>query len=184
MRSALRLMPLLVVTAVVGYKLGSSGESPVVTATAEAATPQTNACGCYRDSAGACYCGKKGGKCACPGECEPQGCEEKRAKEMDKEVAAEAKRAREAEKKQEDEQAERDRKAALPPPGDDDDGDDKPDSADKKPASDSASARTDDDDEDDDKGAKKKKSKAKGAKSKHGNNDKSDKNDKGGGLEG
>jgi hypothetical protein len=51
-----------------------------------------NACGCYRDSSGACFCGKKG-KCACPGECEPKGCEEKRAKELDKEIAAETKKA-------------------------------------------------------------------------------------------
>ena len=53
-----------------------------------------NACGCYRDSSGACFCGKgKKGKCACPGECEPKGCEEKRAKELDKEIAAETKKA-------------------------------------------------------------------------------------------
>lgn len=180
MQSVLRLMPVLILTAVGGYELGSSGEAPV-TATAEAATPVANACGCYRDSAGACYCGKKGGKCVCPGECEPQGCEEKRSKEMDKEVAAEAKRARDAEKKQTDEQAEKDRKAALPPLDEDegDSGNDKTESSDKKPGSDSSSARKDDDDE----GAKKKsaKSKAKAAKSKHGNNEKTE---KGGGLEG
>jgi len=51
-----------------------------------------NACGCYRDSSGSCFCGKKG-KCACPGECEPKGCEEKRAKELDREIAAETKKA-------------------------------------------------------------------------------------------
>jgi hypothetical protein len=53
-----------------------------------------NACGCYRDSSGACFCGKGSkGKCACPGECEPKGCEEKRAKELDKQIAAETKKA-------------------------------------------------------------------------------------------
>lgn len=51
-----------------------------------------NACGCYSDSTGTCYCGKKT-KCGCPGECEPKGCEEKRAKQMDKEVAEETKKA-------------------------------------------------------------------------------------------
>jgi hypothetical protein len=58
-----------------------------------------NACGCYKDTAGACFCGKKG-KCACPGDCEPKGCEEKRNKEIQKEVAAETKKAAEADKKQ------------------------------------------------------------------------------------
>ncbi|MDB4979681.1 MAG: hypothetical protein JWM82_433 [Myxococcales bacterium] len=58
-----------------------------------------NACGCYKDGAGACLCSKKG-KCDCPGECEPKGCEEKRAKEMEKEIAAETKKAAEADKKQ------------------------------------------------------------------------------------
>jgi len=58
-----------------------------------------NACGCYKDTAGACFCGKKG-KCACPGDCEPKGCEEKRNKEIQKEVDAETKKAHEADKKQ------------------------------------------------------------------------------------
>src|SRR4051794_14568807 len=56
---------------------------------------EVNACGCYKDAAGACFCGKKG-KCSCPGECEPKGCEEKRNKELQKEVAAETKKAHEA----------------------------------------------------------------------------------------
>lgn len=60
---------------------------------------EVNACGCYQDTAGACFCGKKG-KCSCPGECEPKGCEEKRAKQMQKEIAAETKKAAEADKKQ------------------------------------------------------------------------------------
>src|ERR1700710_601206 len=106
MRSATRLLPFLVLTAIVGFKLGQGGKGKLdVEPVAEAASPALNACGCYRDSVGSCFCGKKGGKCVCPGECEPQGCEDKRAKEMQKEVDAEAKHAREAEKKQEDEQA-------------------------------------------------------------------------------
>jgi len=69
--------------------------------TAAAAGPKrdVNACGCYKDTAGACFCGKKG-KCACPGDCEPKGCEEKRNKEIQKEVAAETKKAHEADKRQ------------------------------------------------------------------------------------
>jgi len=54
--------------------------------------PKPNACGCYRDTTGACYCGKKGA-CVCPGDCEPKGCEEKRAKQLEKEIAAETKKA-------------------------------------------------------------------------------------------
>jgi hypothetical protein len=69
-------------------------------ATADAGPKKAvNACGCYKDTAGACFCGKKG-KCACPGDCEPKGCEEKRNKEIQKEVAAETKKAHEADKKQ------------------------------------------------------------------------------------
>jgi hypothetical protein len=60
---------------------------------------EINACGCYKDGAGACFCGKKG-KCACPGDCEPKGCEEKRNKEIQKEVAAETKKAHDADQKQ------------------------------------------------------------------------------------
>jgi len=161
MRSALRLLPFLVLTAVIGFKLGEGGEVTIETA-AEAAAPAVNACGCYRDAAGSCFCGKKGGKCACPGECEPQGCEEKRAKELQKEVDAEAKHAREAEKRQQDEQAakaEKERKAAEPA---DDEGD-SADTTDKKPG-DSASARKDDDDDEDTDKPKKKSKKAKSAK--------------------
>jgi len=59
-----------------------------------AAAPEgkPNACGCYSDSTGACYCGKKT-KCGCPGECEPKGCEEKRQKQLEKEIAEETKKA-------------------------------------------------------------------------------------------
>jgi hypothetical protein len=66
------------------------GANPRTVAAQTAGKP--NACGCYRDSTGSCFCGKKG-KCACPGDCEPKGCEEKRARELDKEIAAETKKA-------------------------------------------------------------------------------------------
>ena len=57
---------------------------------ASAATP--NKCGCYKDTAGTCFCAKKG-KCGCPGDCEPKGCEEQRDKEIQKEIEAETKKA-------------------------------------------------------------------------------------------
>jgi hypothetical protein len=55
---------------------------------------EKNACGCYQTDGGSCYCDKKA-KCGCPGQCEPKGCEEKRQKEIDKEISAETKRAKE-----------------------------------------------------------------------------------------
>jgi hypothetical protein len=169
MRSALRVVPLLVLTAVLAWKLGSTRPLAPI-ATAEAAPPPVNACGCYRDSAGSCYCGKKAGKCVCPGECEPKGCDEKRAKELDKEIEAEAKHAREAEKKQQAEQAEqaeKKRKAEAPPP-DEDNGDDSAAAA--SGAKDAHATNKDDDDDDDraDKKKGKKKSKAAGKADKGG----------------
>jgi hypothetical protein len=62
------------------------------------AAPSTNACGCYEDSSGQCHCVKKS-KCGCPGACEPSGCEEKRAKEIEKEARAETKRQQDEERK-------------------------------------------------------------------------------------
>jgi hypothetical protein len=63
--------------------------------TARAAEPGegVNACGCRKDSAGLCYCDRKA-KCGCPGECEPKGCEEKRNKELEKEIELETKKAK------------------------------------------------------------------------------------------
>jgi hypothetical protein len=60
--------------------------------------PATNACGCYEDSNGLCHCTKKS-RCGCPGACEPNGCEEKRQKELEKEAQEELKRQREEDKK-------------------------------------------------------------------------------------
>lgn len=50
-----------------------------------------NKCGCYRDGA-TCYCDKQA-KCGCPGECEPKGCEEKRERELNKQIEEETKKA-------------------------------------------------------------------------------------------
>lgn len=70
-----------------------------------------NACGCYRKG-NSCVCTNKNAKCECPDDCEPVGCDEKRQKEMDREMAAEVKRAEEQEKKRDAEEKERARKAA------------------------------------------------------------------------
>ena len=67
-------------------------------AASQPAAPATNACGCYEDGAGQCHCVKKS-KCGCPGACEPSGCEEKRAKELDKDAKAETKRQQDEERK-------------------------------------------------------------------------------------
>jgi hypothetical protein len=80
--------------------------SPV---TARGEEHKTNACGCYQNTAGECTCTRKG-KCECPGECEPKGCEEKRQKELDKEIKEETRKAEAAEKKRQEEAAEKQRK--------------------------------------------------------------------------
>ena len=67
-----------------------------VTFAARAEKRPVNACGCYGE-AGSCICEKKS-KCGCPGECEPKGCEAERQKQLQKEIDAETKRAKEEEK--------------------------------------------------------------------------------------
>ena len=67
---------------------------------AQAAEDGLNACGCRQGaSQGMCYCEKKS-HCGCPGECEPQGCEERRSKQMEKEIQAETRKAEEAARRQ------------------------------------------------------------------------------------
>jgi hypothetical protein len=58
---------------------------------------ERNACGCYQTGAGACVCDRNA-KCGCPGLCEPQGCEARREKALQKEIESETKKAREADK--------------------------------------------------------------------------------------
>jgi hypothetical protein len=70
-----------------------------------------NACGCYH-SGNSCVCTNKNAKCDCPEDCEPVGCEAKRQKELDREVAVEMKRAEDAEKKRQAAEAETARKAS------------------------------------------------------------------------
>src|SRR6187431_2331613 len=62
-----------------------------------AVASERNACGCYQTDSGACICDKKA-TCGCPGSCEPQGCEERRDKALQKEIELETKKAREADK--------------------------------------------------------------------------------------
>jgi len=61
------------------------------------AAADKNKCGCYKDDAGACFCDKKA-KCGCPGDCEPKGCDEARAKQIQKEIDAETKKAAQADR--------------------------------------------------------------------------------------
>ena len=65
---------------------------------------KTNACGCYQTISGECICTRRG-KCDCPGECEPKGCDEKRQKALEKEIKEETKKAEAAEKKRQEESA-------------------------------------------------------------------------------
>ena len=58
---------------------------------------ERNACGCYQTDSGACICDKKA-RCGCPGACEPQGCEERRDRALQKEIELETKKARDADK--------------------------------------------------------------------------------------
>ena len=131
MRNLVRVMAVMAI----GLGAFAIGE-----AKAAAASPQVNACGCYRDTAGACFCGRKG-KCDCPGDCEPKGCEEKRQKELEKEVEAETRRARELEKKQQDDAAEKERKAQAPS-DDEDPAAGQPESSGSEPADASSAAES------------------------------------------
>jgi hypothetical protein len=96
-------------------------------AAAPKATPKAvNACGCYTDASGKCFCGRKG-KCECPGECEPKGCEEKRARQIAKDIAAETKKAAEVDRKARQSEKERanrpdDESKPKPKPADKGDG--------------------------------------------------------------
>ena len=64
-----------------------------------------NSCGCSQDPSGGCYCERKA-KCGCPGECEPNGCAEKREKQLQKEVDAETKKAAATDRKRQPERTE------------------------------------------------------------------------------
>jgi hypothetical protein len=82
--------------------------------TSRAAEP--NACGCTQTDSGACICEKKA-RCGCPGLCEPQGCEASRQKAFQRELDAETKKARDADRQHTTEKSDVTAKAAptLPP---------------------------------------------------------------------
>jgi hypothetical protein len=88
------------VTSLLSGPVGAQSKKKEAEAAAprDPALPALNACGCYEDGAGQCHCVKKS-KCGCPGTCEPAGCEEKRAKELEKETKQELKRQQDEEKK-------------------------------------------------------------------------------------
>jgi hypothetical protein len=110
LRMTTMVVALSTATAVIGLP-GASGRFGIPIAAA--ADDKPNACGCYRDSAGSCYCGKKA-KCGCPGECEPKGCEEKRDKLIKKEIEVETRKAQEQSRKHAETKSHDDRPVAEP----------------------------------------------------------------------
>jgi hypothetical protein len=77
---------------------------------------ERDACGCYQTDSGSCVCDRKA-RCGCPGLCEPQGCEAQRQKAFQRELDAETKKAREADRLHASDKTEPAAKAAptLPP---------------------------------------------------------------------
>jgi hypothetical protein len=122
-----RVVRIFVVLAFAAVALGSGaglakekakgGSAPSAPAKAKPSGEPVNACGCYRDDKGGCICTDKKAKCDCPGECEPVGCSEKRDKEMEREMAAEIKRAQEDEKKRKEAQEAQENGTAATPDG-------------------------------------------------------------------
>ena len=72
MRTAWRLLPMLFVMGLGPYAIARShkatGSQKATESQQTSDAPQINACGCYRNSVGVCFCEKRG-KCECPGEC-------------------------------------------------------------------------------------------------------------------
>jgi flagellar motility protein MotE (MotC chaperone) len=78
--------------------VGATVLATVLLRPAMTSAEERNRCGCYQDSAGSCLCEKKA-TCGCPGECEPRGCEERRERDLQKEIQAETKKAEESDRK-------------------------------------------------------------------------------------
>ena len=104
MRKLLQSMFPLILLGFVASVMGGSSAS------VRGEETKTNACGCYQNTAGQCICIRRG-KCDCPGECEPKGCDEKRQKELNKAIQEETRKAEAAEKKRQEEAAQKQRKA-------------------------------------------------------------------------
>jgi len=83
--------------------------------TSEKQHPPLNACGCYRKDE-MCVCTSRTVKCDCPGECEPVGCEQKRQKQIERELAEETKKIQDEHRKREE--AEKAKLAPKPDPED------------------------------------------------------------------
>lgn len=76
---------------------------------------EQNACGCTQTDSGACICDKKA-RCGCPGQCEPRGCEAERERTFQRELDAETRKARDADRQRAAGKDEAGPKAAPPPP--------------------------------------------------------------------
>src|SRR5262245_47266150 len=94
-----RNRPRIVLALMAASAIGTLVVALLSGATTAHAAPALNACGCREGAPGQCICEKKS-HCGCPGECEPKGCEEKRAKQLEKEIQAETKKAEEAQRRQ------------------------------------------------------------------------------------
>jgi hypothetical protein len=90
---------LLLGPALLGLLAGPIGRgvTPARSAERQSGQPETNACGCYRDSVGMCVCLRQS-RCGCPGVCEPLGCEEQRQKDLARRMEEELKRIRDEER--------------------------------------------------------------------------------------
>lgn len=95
MTTPIRSQVVLALLAAGAIAVIGAGAAPAPAAAANA----LNACGCREGAPGTCICEKKS-RCGCPGECEPKGCEEKRAKQLEKEIQIETRKAEEAQRRQ------------------------------------------------------------------------------------
>jgi len=87
----------------------------VALAAGRARAGERNACGCTQTDSGACLCDKKA-RCGCPGQCEPRGCEAQRERSFQRELDAETRKARDADRQRSAGKADASPKAAPPPP--------------------------------------------------------------------
>jgi hypothetical protein len=97
--------------------IGSIGLTVAIGPRSASGADGLNACGCREGAPGQCICEKKS-RCGCPGECEPKGCDERRAKQMEKEIQAETRKAEESNRRQRARQTEGDETPASTKDGD------------------------------------------------------------------
>jgi len=87
----------------------------VALAAGRAQAAERNACGCTQTDSGGCVCDKKA-RCGCPGQCEPRGCEAQRERTFQRELDAETRKARDADRQRAAAKDEASPKAAPSPP--------------------------------------------------------------------